>query len=711
MKIPSEVQCKTCSQVFCCAKCRLKHEENYHQEMHAIRQICYICNNRPFPLRIDTKVTPNNLLIEHILREHLPLRCNRCTKVFHTAADFKSIARCHISDNSKDNACHLEHNHNIPTILETATEMSSEFHEMENKENIDDNCSTDRSGASSGCAPTTAIKLKNMALLTTPQVPNENRNNLEEHGEGNQPLLTPLSMINLRWKRKSRQSFDSLLSTTNNLSAVNASESAVHVPSSPGKKLARTTSTPMIHGCPVRSKGVNESYTCAMGQISSIHSNSGSESDSRSDDITPASSTSYEINKVRAIIRSRTKVAATPLRQVMSKSIQRAIVEHGYYSKMVAPGTQRKMSFNSTASSGFNSTTNSPSRAPLDLRTTPVLKRSSSESSCGSHNQTKMASLTKAKSEDSSCTTLDETSQMSSVFYDTHQNSDSLNDSSNVDQENRDNHKIVEEIATNRSESKKLKPIPSSYHDTPKTTGGMLKKVISFTSPETTGHRKKDDSDPDDTSDVWSTPSSIPPRSYSCSAVGNSRFDSLMTDDTSDTSDDVFLPPLKQSKSCKQLKLDSPAPPNTGKLWTIVSNVIRLASRTDEIEETRTRINPSNSNGSESDTKLSTTLVQKAASFAGFLKNHLPGSRSHRSAEQKSSSESDDFSLIVQKGGKRRRTTSVYAKPYDTIGNAATVRVSSSPVAKRKRIQGRQPIERMRQNSWNNSASYRMGEY
>lgn len=391
MKIPKEVQCKTCSQVFCCAKCREKHEDNYHQDMKAIRQICYICNNRPFPLRIDTKISPSNLLIEHILKEHLPLRCNRCAKVFHAASDFKSIVRClNASDKevtAKDNACHLERGLNIPTILETATDSPSTLVRTENKENIDVNCSSgssDRSSVHSVQAPPTAIKVKGPTVLGTPQITKELRavaGPVDGVGGVNEAILTPLSMINLRWKRKSLQSFDSMLSTTNNISAVNASEGAVQIPPSPSNKLVRTTSTPMMHGCLPHSKGVNESYTSAMGQMSSIHSNSGSEADSRADDITPASSTSYEINKVRAIIRSRSRVAATPLRQVMSKSIQRAIAQHGYYSKMLAPGTQRKMSFSSTGSSGLNSTSGSPSRGVLDLRTTPVLKRSSSESS------------------------------------------------------------------------------------------------------------------------------------------------------------------------------------------------------------------------------------------------------------------------------------------------------------------------------------------
>lgn len=42
--------------------------------------------------------------------------------------------------------------------------------------------------------------------------------------------------------------------------------------------------------------------------------------------------------------------SATPLRQLMSKSIQKAIAQHGHIHKKY-PDAQRKMSFNSTASS------------------------------------------------------------------------------------------------------------------------------------------------------------------------------------------------------------------------------------------------------------------------------------------------------------------------------------------------------------------------
>lgn len=383
-------------------------------------------------------------------------------------------------------------------------------------------------------------------------------------------------------------------------------------------------------------------------------------------------------------------MAATPLRQVMSKSIQRAIAQHGY-SKLVAPGTQRKMSFNST---GGSSISGSPARSALDLRTTPVLKRCLSASS-GHHRTAKMVRLgVKARSEDSSnASTLEDRSvEAGSEYYETHQNVDSLN--STADQENLEKVGDAEPVVIQF-----LKPMASSYQETPRVAAGMLKKVISFTSPDVTrlGVVARPESEDEADDDVWSTPCGDipPPRSFSCSALKD-------LGRSEETDDDVFLPPANppppaKSKSCKQLNLDSPGAPSTGKLWTIVSSVIRLASRQD-IQDDLT------ANATNDSTKLTSTLAQKAASFAGFLKNKFPGTNR---PNLRSSSGSDEFSAISPSGGIKRRRS--MALPYESRGNNPTVapvyRTSSSPLPKRKRIQGRKPIERMRNESRSESGS------
>lgn len=690
MKIPKEVQCRTCGQVFCCAKCRQKHENNSHQEMQAIRQICYICNNRPFPLRTDTKITPNNLLIQHIMTEHLPLRCNRCSKVFLTASDFKAIVRCtpfgeNNTNATTNHACSLEHSPNIPTIMETPVER---YAEIENKENREEN--GDNSNHTDKLLPMTAIKTKEPSnVLSKPKISKELltiADPCEQSEEPNEALLTPLSKINLRWKRKS-QSFD-ISNGSGNLSALNTSEAVVfQVPHSTSKKLARTTSTPMMNGFGPNAKCSYESYSSVLGQMSSIHHSENDSSYAKHDDHTPASPASYELEKVRAIIKGRSKAAATPLRQVMSKSIQRAIAQHGHCSKMLVPGTQRKMSFNSTGSSRTNSTVGSPSRNAVDLRTTPVLKRASSEICVGNRKSTKVTPLQKSQSEDCGL------NQTESQYYETHQHETSLENNSSITRENDDNQKIANEVGN-------PKPIPSYYQVTPKIAGGILKKVISFTTPEMT-RIGEHQSNLDESADLWATPSSVPPRSFSCSALQDSNLNSFVS---YKNGDDVFHPPPR-SKSLQKLKKDQAnTMPSTGKLWSIVSNVIRLASRAD-VREDLVSDNPEYSSDPDSNSGIGSTfpknLVQRASSFAGFLRNRLPG----RPLQTSTSPESDELPSPNRSGegvsGKRKRTNSVYSRPYETVA----MRPISSPLAKRKRIQGRQPIERMRNSSRGSSGS------
>lgn len=676
-------------QVFCCSKCRQKHEDKAHQDMQAIRQICYICNKRPFPLRIDTKISSNNLLIDHILKEHLPLRCNRCTKVFYKASDFKLIERCKNLMVSKkasvDEACYLECA-NEPLKQEMKLSNAVVAGLVESQQNVAEKCTCNSS------VNNIPPKVKFSATQATTQVLQNNYQFNEQISSVNQAALTPLSMINLRWKRKSLQSFDSMFSTTTNISAVNASDGQL---SSPKKKLVRSTSTPMMQGC---LKNVNESYSSVIGQMSSIHSNSGSEIDSKNNDITPASAVSFEINKVRALIRSRSKVAATPLRQVMSKSIQRAIVQHGYYSKMLAPGTQRKMSFSSTTSSGLNSTESSPSQKVLDLRTTPVLKRSASESSASSKHNPKFSYRMKIKSANSSVSTLEDISQTPSEYYDACPYS--FCNSSKAEQENRDNQMIAEQSIYSAG----MLRAPGFYQDTPRVASEIPKKVISFTTPDSRLLTVNDSNTVglDDSTEVWATPCGLPHRSLSCSAFTSARLDSLTSNDTTDhsSSDDVFLATTSpKSKSNKHQHKDPV--PTTGRLWTIVSHVIRLAARTEVQEDLPVDSTEDDLNKATMDTN-GTSLVRKAASFASFLKNKLPIAQ--QDLPHASTSDSDERS--THSSSKRRRTNTLYTRPYETIPNSPVVRVTSSPLAKRKRIQGRQPIERMlRMSSKSGSAS------
>ncbi|XP_052863511.1 mitosis initiation protein fs(1)Ya [Anopheles cruzii] len=699
MIIPVEVQCRTCGQVFCCAKCRHKHEDADHQEAAMIRKICYICNQRPFPLRRDTKITMNNVLIAHILKEHMPLRCNRCMKVFYSLLDLQQLNKCFmLCPNSNEGECFLEGS--LPGAEARVSLPAAD----ENKENLSVNVDQSLGKIENKRQAGNVARRRSVPLSMELQSLQESQEIIEEVDEA---LLTPLTKINLRWKRKSRQSFESMLSTSgnNNSSASSSSTSDLlklnDVPA-PGvagarPKLVRSTSTPMYQWqlMPMV-KLPNESYTATMGQMSSIHCSTESEADSRSDDMgasppppPPAPSSADELDKVRAIIRNRSKVAATPLRQVMSKSIQRAIAQHttGAYSKMLQPGTQRKMSFNSTMSSTGvnNSTIGSPTADPLDLRTTPVLKRESNVS-CGK--------LTKVFSIDAGRSLQDTDSTIDSEYYEAHRDLDSLRANESADRENRENQQKLYSGGHGHGPGKDdTAPSTVSYLRTPKSSGAVLKKVISFHTLDDS--KSAVGGEVDEAGDVWGTPCSmmlVPPRSFSCSAVGlGNTFQA--EDHASDTvSDEVFFPAATAQRMArlkkgvretegKQITVNG----GGSKLWSIVSNVIRLASRSDVQEELATPGAPSIGGG----------LVQRAVSFADYLKSRYSG--------RTSSSGSDEYRVPEESSGKkRRRVVSVASRTAfapATMAIPMAAKMTCSPAAKRKRIQSRQPIHRSRPGS------------
>uniref|UniRef100_A0A4Y0BJK3 Uncharacterized protein n=1 Tax=Anopheles funestus TaxID=62324 RepID=A0A4Y0BJK3_ANOFN len=718
MIIPKEVQCRTCLQVFCCAKCRQKHEDGNHQEDAMLRKICYICNDRPFPLRKDTKITPNNLLIVHILKEHLPLECNRCRKVFYSLADFQNKNKCFLfceNASEKQDECHLESTRTVDTGALVPTTGD------ENKENIRTDQSDDRTDM-----------VKTRARRKSSLVAGDFAEPANKIDEVDEALLTPLTKINLRWKRKSRQSFESMLSMTNNTSEVNASGMLrMDGPGGAGsRKLVRTTSTPMYQWqlMPTGPKQPNESYSATLGQMSSIHCSSGSETDSRTEDIGASPLVPNELDKVRAIIRNRSKAVATPLRQVMSKSIQRAIAQHtgvgSVYSKMLQPGTQRKMSFNSTMSSGMNSMIASPAKDPLDLRTTPALKRTGSGMAARSIQAQRMvrsgdpgretvqlalpATVGEAVHGNS---VLNQNSTEGSEYYETHRDMESLQANALVELENRDNRLILHSA--------------DSYPVTPKPSGTALKKVISFQALHEM--KRKEDEQNDSTDDIWGTPcGGIPARSYSCSAVGLGdtfkAYDASVEDaeDESGT-DDVFYPaPVKGRPNIREGKCfpdelhtkcdgkeKSQEVISTGssKLWSIVSNVIRLASRSDIQEEHSATVGRSNSASATTTSTGGGGLIQRAASFADYLKHRY--TRSDGGITRTSSSGSDEYRLSYV-GKKRRRVASTKTQPYVPAMVAESLpdsKLQYSPVAKRKRIQSRQPIHRLRNASSESAGS------
>lgn len=202
-------------------------------------------------------------------------------------------------------------------------------------------------------------------------------------------VLTPLSKINLKWRRKSiglygntsDSSVSTINHTTNSLTSMRKSPSSA--------KLVRTTSTPMTRMSQFLKKPRSLDSLCGSSyQASSIEHPSGNDTD-RSASMTSIGITtpSPAIMKrpefpIQRQNRNRLHVSQTPLRQLMSKSIQRALQEQSHRKNLNGYRAQRKMTFDSTSSSGSdNSLSYSPKQLSgvLDLRTTPVLKRTMSE--------------------------------------------------------------------------------------------------------------------------------------------------------------------------------------------------------------------------------------------------------------------------------------------------------------------------------------------
>lgn len=301
-----QVKCNFCTKVFCCMKCRQKHEETCHKvEMEAwkkaehIQSVCYLCNDQKLPLQDIT-----DEIMQHIADVHLPLKCNKCSRIFKSVSELSEVGKC--------------------------------------------------------CKPPEPIA-KPLEVVMEEMPLQADRNGLDKP-------ITPLSKINLRWRRKSQEYSKIESHSTQQTGAV-----------------VRQTSTPMQMAITAANFIDSSCYSSSSIQISSI--NYTSSCSSESDEFSPPLPVSKQKNapvtspKQGPVNRSRAKmpVQATPLRQVMSKSIQRALAEHGHYRNSPYTIQQRKMSFDSSNSSGENmfSYIKIPggNESPLDLRLSPALRR------------------------------------------------------------------------------------------------------------------------------------------------------------------------------------------------------------------------------------------------------------------------------------------------------------------------------------------------
>lgn len=316
-----QVKCSFCKKTFCCAKCRIGHESKSHSnEKKEEEHFCYLCEGQKLPFGSGyDEISPEKQ--QHIVDFHFPLRCDKCEKTFDTIEDLKSVGKC----------CK-------PVTVEDG--MADKLSEKENLEKLSE---------------------------------------IDREKPLDKPL-TPLAQMNMRWRRKSVE----FAKVESHLQVVNE------------ENLARQTSTPRLQGNLLTTKHFTDSstYSASSIHLSSINITSGSTS-SDSDAFSPPVSEApkqlmaqpispQRVQRPTPPTRSRSKlnVQATPLRQVMTKSIQRAIQQHGHYRQSPFTLQQRKMSFNSTGSS--NETTSSLMKlgdaSPLDLRMSPALRRSSNPS-------------------------------------------------------------------------------------------------------------------------------------------------------------------------------------------------------------------------------------------------------------------------------------------------------------------------------------------
>ncbi|XP_034490157.1 mitosis initiation protein fs(1)Ya [Drosophila innubila] len=392
MRFMDEAKCRICKRIFCCAKCRQKHQFDMHaiavsQPMGqqakmdgegekdeegegvdvkptTIYVFCPICEQKPLTLREEMYAE----LLAHIESVHLPLRCRKCQRQYTKIDDLLEFSKC----------VDLAHNCSAGSLEQNRS------------------CDTD---ASKVTVKKATVAANTISTQTSPSIAKD-LNETQHYHQQQHLNLTPISLFNLRWKAKSRLAQEEFsVSSIRNLSSdsVNLSgqqrRSIGQLAAPPDMvhqdkgKIIRSTSTP-LQVCSVIAKpkealtfNATGSGTAGSAHLSSIY-HSGYVLDEHN---TPAAITDNSHLAIQQPpqqpqqrpwkVSGRGKMSAvTPLRQVMSKSIQKAFVEHGI-GMLATQATQRRirldLSENNTPDVG----------SALDLRLSPVVRRTQSEAS------------------------------------------------------------------------------------------------------------------------------------------------------------------------------------------------------------------------------------------------------------------------------------------------------------------------------------------
>ncbi|XP_052750681.1 uncharacterized protein LOC113514153 isoform X2 [Galleria mellonella] len=132
MKPSPEVCCIICQLVFCCSKCRWNHEKIAHNLLFD----CSICRGSRFLCK------PNELeefFLCHLCKEHLPLQCKKCNKIFNKMEDFLNIDECiTISEllNLEQNVSKYQSSFDVDKKFDSLYEKTRNNNECDNFEGI-----------------------------------------------------------------------------------------------------------------------------------------------------------------------------------------------------------------------------------------------------------------------------------------------------------------------------------------------------------------------------------------------------------------------------------------------------------------------------------------------------------------------------------------------------------------------------------------------
>lgn len=184
-------------------------------------------------------------MLSHIELNHLPLRCQKCFKIYNKIDDLKEFSKC---------------------IHPSAV--------CQNQESL----ATDQSCYTDEASKVTVTKAPMAHCMTSQNSPMRRQDFNESH-------MTPISIINMRWKAKSKLTHEEFISDSvssiKNISSISNSSirRSMGVASAVKGKIVRCSSTP-VHLEMVFAKPKEHTFNATGGgHMSSIQYNSGCESD------------------------------------------------------------------------------------------------------------------------------------------------------------------------------------------------------------------------------------------------------------------------------------------------------------------------------------------------------------------------------------------------------------------------------------------------